>query len=227
MLAGVACQQFRGRHEFAGGQFVILLRRGETLFLNTCPVPEVAVRRDFALTGDLHQFNPARAKSHKIIASQAQLLRRQDIEPVATKERKAAHQRVHRTAIERVAHQQAGQVVQAAKVLVQRAEIEQRLRRVLVGAITGIDYRYKLSDLGSGARGPRAWVAQHDRVRVGLEDANSIFKGLAFSYRSHRLGILNIQRLTAQAFDRTGKRTKGTAGRLKEQKRDDLTGQDL
>src|SRR5579859_1576610 len=70
-------------------------------------------------------------------------------------------------------------------------------------------------------------MAQHNRVGVGLKHADRILKRLTLCHGRDRLRVLDIQSLTAQAFDRAGKRAKSAAGGFKEQERNNLASQDV
>src|SRR5437660_1206508 len=102
---------------------------------------------------------------------------------------------MHRSTIERIADQQPREIIQATKALIERIEIEQRLRWMLVIAITSVNQGDRFSSIRCPFRSAGGTVAQHNCIGIRLQYANSIFKGLPFINRGGCLWILYFNRL--------------------------------
>jgi len=70
------------------------------------------------------------------------------------------------------------QRVQPAELVADRVHVDQRLRRVLVGAVAAVDQRHR-ADLGGALRDAGLLVAQDDQVGVGADDADRVLDRLA------------------------------------------------
>src|SRR6185436_14260142 len=112
----------------------------------------------------------ARVELLEELARQAQRLRR-DEEELVVEVRERLDERVDRAAVLEVADEGDLEVVEAAAPLPDRVEVEQRLRRMLVGAVAGVDDRL-LGALGREAGRALARVADEHDVAVVLDHAD-------------------------------------------------------
>ena len=84
--------------------------------------------------------------------------------------------------IERIARKQAGEVIQPSKVVIDGIQVQQRLCRMFVVAISCINKRNAGSisrDLGRTC----PVMAQHDSIRIRLKGTHGILKRLTFTHR--------------------------------------------
>ena len=114
--------------------------------------------------------------------------------------RHADNQRMNRTSVFQVAYHRDGQVIKSPLRLFDRIEVEQRLRRVLIGAVTGIDDRY-LRHFGSITGSPFKMVAHDDHISIIADHQNRVFKGLPFRRAGGR-GVLKTDNTSSQTIHR-------------------------
>ena len=93
-------------------------------------------------------------------------------------------ERVHGTSVFEVADQVNVQVVECALRLHHGVEVEQRLRRVLVCSVAGIDHRYR-REFTRIERRSFEIVAHHDHIAVVCHHHNRVFEGFALCRRRH------------------------------------------
>ena len=109
-----------------------------------------------------------------------QRVRRDKVEAIAVKFRQRLRQGVDGTAILQVADHRHVKIFQTALRLLNGEEIEQGLRRMLVSAIAGVEYRNTAGELGRQARRAFLRVAHHDSIDVGADDRDGVGQGFAF-----------------------------------------------
>lgn len=113
-----------------------------------------------------------------------------------------------------VAHDQRAQPAEVAAVVGDRRDVEKRLRRVLVGAVTCVDDGH-IDPLGDARGCPARLVTAHEGVDThGAEGANGVAEGLALGQR--RALLRERDRVGAEAFRRDLEADPG-AGRVLEE----------
>ena len=132
---------------------------------------------------------------------------------------------VHGAAILEVAHQRDVEVVEVALRLVHAVEVEQRLRGVLVGSITGIDNGHR-RELAGIARRALQVVAHDNQVGIVAHHHDGVFERLALRLAAG-LGVAEANHAAAQAVDSRLKAEPGAGGRLKEERGHDLAVENL
>lgn len=99
---------------------------------------------------------------------------------VAVKFRQRTGQGMDGSAIFQVPDHGDVQVLKRALRLLNGEQIQQGLRWVLVGTVTGVQHRDAAGKLGRQTRRALLRVAHHNRVDVGADNRNGIRRGLAF-----------------------------------------------
>ena len=87
---------------------------------------------------------------------------------------------MHGTAIFQVTDHCDVEIVQTPLSFLNREQIQQGLRRMLVGTITGIQYRYIAGKLGGQACRTFLRVAHHNRIDIGTNNRNGIGQRFPF-----------------------------------------------
>ena len=100
---------------------------------------------------------------------------------VRVEERHRLQQRVNGPAVFQVSDHGDMEAVERALRLLDRIEVEQRLARVLVGPVAGVDYR-NLRYLARVAGRSLDRVAHDDQVAIVRYDHDRVMEGLAFRY---------------------------------------------
>src|SRR5450432_2250046 len=114
-------------------------------------------------------------------------------------------------------------MIQATEAFIKRIQIKQCLRRMLIIAVTSVDYRHSQRRFRRPLRRTRTIMPQDHRIRVRFKYTDRILKRLPFIDRRDRLRILNLNGLPPQSLYRRSERAKSAARRLKEQERNEIT----
>ncbi|TYZ63645.1 hypothetical protein PybrP1_009009 [[Pythium] brassicae (nom. inval.)] len=148
---------------------------------------------------------------------------RGDVVDRDVEEREQPGERVHRAAVLEVADHRddlAREPVEvAAQLVVDRVEVQQRLRRVLADAVAGVQHGLARGGGGDGGAALHR-VAQHDHVRVALEAADRVAERLALL--AARRALVHRHDEPAEAQHRGLERARRARRRLKEHVREQL-----
>ena len=144
--------------------------------------------------------------------------RRADERAAHADEREGLDQRARDPAVEHVADDRHVQPFEPAERLLQRVQVEQRLRRVLVLAVAGVD-DVRLRHARDELRRADLRMADHDHVRVvGAERERGVLQRLALVHR--RAGGLDAERVGGEPLRRELE-ARGRARRRLEEEVDD------
>ena len=161
------------------------------------------------------------------IGRHRQRVGRDKVEAVAVEFRQRLRQGVHRAAIFQVADHGDAQVVQAALRLKDGKEIQQRLGRVLIGAIPGVKDRHAAGKFRGEPRRALLRMTHHDGVDVGADNGNRIRQGFALFAERGIAAVGETHHRRAQPVHRRFKRQARARRGLKEAAGDNLVLQQL
>ena len=109
-----------------------------------------------------------------------QRVRGDKVEAVAVKFRQRLGQGVDGAAIFQVTHHRHVKIFQTTLGLLNGEQIQQGLRRMLVRAVAGVEYRNTAGKLGRQTRRALLRVAHDDSIDIGADDRDGIGQGFAF-----------------------------------------------
>ena len=160
--------------QVAGAQHELRLHVGvfgriQTLFLHAGHVQNIHVAHHLFDAGMQTPRNAFLVQHVENVLRHRQRLRGDEVEAVAVKFRQRLGQGVDGAAILQVANHGDIQVLKLALRLLNGEQIQQRLRWVLVGTVTGVQHRNAAGELGRQARRALLRVTHHNRVDVGAD----------------------------------------------------------
>ena len=160
--------------EVGGAQHELCLHVGvfgriQTLFLHAGHVENIHVAHHLFDAGVQAPLNAFFVQHVENVLRHRQRVRGDEEEAVAVKFRQRLGQGVDGAAIFQVADHGDIQVLELALRLLNGEQIQQGLRRVLVGTVTGVQHRNAAGKFGRQARRALLRMTHHNRVDVGAD----------------------------------------------------------
>jgi len=176
----------------------VLALVGEALLLDPGDVQHVQRGQNRRQFGVLLDRGPLLVEVVADVAGELEALGADEV-LLGVEVRQRVRKRVDGPAVLQVAHDPDPEVVQA-RVLADRVQVEQGLGWVLAGTVAAVDQRH-VDELGGHLGRPLAGVAQHQRVRVPLDNADGVGETLPLL---HARGVdrPHVDDVAAQTFDR-------------------------
>jgi hypothetical protein len=156
---------------------LVLLLGGEALLLHTCAVKNIAASEN--LRSKSLRLAEKLAGSNELLSDlgrQRQCLGSNELNlDVVVSEK--VHQRVHRSAVEKITNEGDGQALNSTQLLTDGEEIEERLCGVLLAAVATVDDRHGTVLLGN-VDAALLRVTEDDGITVASQGTEGILEGL-------------------------------------------------